>query len=672
MPTRSIFFHISGGQQVAFYLLAAVSAAICCWGVARRALLWKAGQPQEQPIHWPARIRELAAQVVAQKRTRRRRYAGTFHAAIFFGMIALFAGTIISGIEHYGEYAFGPHWFYKGAFYLACKVVLDLFGLLVVAGALMALGRRLLARPRELGQTPADDAFLVLLLLAAATGFLLEGAGISADPSRQPFAAFSPVGGQVAAAMGHVSPAAYAVIWWIHMPFVLTLVAVLPYGRWLHLFVIPPAVALQPNRPMGALAPVSMEQIEETGRVGVGQLGDLSRWQLMSLDGCMECGRCTEACPANVVGKELNPKAIVVDLRRLLHAPSQPESGVPPAHRSTDIISDESLWACTNCHACVRECPALIRHVDIIEGIRRYRVAEGRLGGSAAAMLRQLGSQENPWGLPPDRRMDWASGLDVPLASSGDGREVLLWVGCASAFEPRSQRSVRALAQLLRAAGVPFSVLGQRERCTGDPARRTGDELLYQQLAEQNITTLQEVGADRIVTPCPHCYNTLKNEYPAFGGHYQVQHHTELLAELQRAGRLKLNAGSERLTLHDPCFLARVNGVTAAPRAVLEGAGELAEASPSGQRTFCCGAGGGRMWMEEEPNRRPGVRRAEQLLATGAESIAVGCPFCKVMVGDSVAQVRADGPPVKDVAELAWEALGSNAGKADRTTLQRG
>lgn len=423
---------------------------------------------------------------------------------------------------------------------------------------------------------------------------------------------------------------------------------------------------------MGALEPVAIAQVEETGRIGLGAIADMDRWQLLSLDACMECGRCTEACPAHAVGKELDPKQVVLDLRRMMESlPPQEQGGATPnaqrltPNASTDVISDESLWACTNCHACVRECPALIRHVDILDGIRRYRVAEGRLSGPAATMLRQLGSRENPWGLPAAQRLDWAQGLDIPADSAENSREVLLWVGCAGAFEPRAQKTVRALAQLLQQAGVRFAVLGPKERCCGDPARRTGDEFLFQQLAEANIATLDGVKAKTIVTTCPHCFHTLKNEYPQFEGRYEALHHTQYLARLLEEGRLKLPPGfADSVTYHDPCFLARVNRETQAPRRLLNSAQSipLLEAPRRESKTFCCGAGGGRMWMEEPPNQRPGVNRAQELLATGAKAVAVGCPFCKVMVGDSIAQVAGENaPPVLDVAEVLLAAAANAA-----------
>jgi Fe-S oxidoreductase len=667
MPTRTIFFHISTAAQAVFYLLALLSCVVCLYGFYRRVPLWRQGRPLPPVKNWPARLKSLGGQMFAHRRILRRRYAGRMHLLLFYGMFALFIGTNIVALEHYGALLFGPHWLYKGWFYLACKLLLDLFGLGLAISVILALARRHGKRSPNLGHNRWDDAFLLLLLVATLTGFLLEGAGIAADPRRAPYAAFSPVGGLVAHLLAGITPTGYAALWWLHMPFVLGVIAALPYGRWLHLFVAPLSIALQPERPMGALEPVSMAQVEETGRIGLATIADLDRWQLLSLDACMECGRCTDACPANAVGKELNPKQVVLDLRRLMAQQQQPaaqHNGTEAGNGSpsTDAISDESLWACTNCHACVRECPALIRHVDILDGIRRYRVAEGRLSGPAATMLRQLGARSNPWGLPASQRSDWMRGLEVPLANAEEEWEALLWVGCAGAFDPRGQKTTRALAQLLQQAGVKFAVLGPRERCTGDPARRVGDEFLYQQLAEANIGELNAVRARVVVASCPHCFNTLKNEYPQFGGNYEVLHHTQYLARLVEEGRLKLPQNyAESVTYHDPCFLARVNGETAAPRRLLNGAAviPLLEVERRESRTFCCGAGGGRMWMEEPPNRRPGVNRAQELLATGAKTVAVGCPYCKIMVGDSIAQVGgANAPPVLDVAEVMLNALG--------------
>lgn len=673
MATRTLFFHIGPLMQAVFYLMALVSMAICLYGVYRRVRLWRQGRLPQAVANWPARLNDLFTQAILHRRIRRRTYAGTLHFALFFGLGALFIGTVIVAIEHYGALVFGSHWLYRGWFYLFCKLALDIGGLLVLLGASLALLRRFGGhRPTSLGNSWKDAGFLTLLMLATLTGFVLEGAGIAGDPGRTICAEFSPIGRLFAAAMHGISPSQYALLWWIHIPLVLSVIAALPYGRWLHLFVIPITILTSPERAMGVLEPISMAEVEETGKIGYGSLAELDRWQLMSLDGCMECGRCTDACPAHMAGKELDPKQIILDLRNLMTSAERNATGAGGLSAlSTDIISDASLWACTNCHACVRECPALIRHVDIIDGIRRYRVAEGRLAGTAATMLRQLGSRENPWGLPASQRLEWAQGLEIPRAAPGDGREVLFWVGCSGAFDPRGKQTVKAIAQLFEMAGVKFTILGPEERCSGDPARRTGDEFLFQQLAEANVTTLNGVGAKTIVTQCPHCLHALKNEYPQFGGDYEVLHHTQLLSQLIADKKLDLGKSFEgSVTYHDPCFLARVNGVTQEPRDALRSALTipLVEVGRKESKTLCCGAGGGRMWMEDSPAERPGLIRARELMSTGAKTVAVGCPFCKIMIGDSIALAGTSNgaaPAVMDIAEVMLAAASAARGQAE-------
>jgi Fe-S oxidoreductase len=392
-----------------------------------------------------------------------------------------------------------------------------------------------------------------------------------------------------------------------------------------------------------------MEEVETTGRTGVAELSEFTQSQLLSLDACMECGRCEEACPATASGKPLSPKAVVVDLRHLM------SSGEGTVHGA---IPDETLWSCTMCQACVQECPVLIGHVDLISDMRRDLIGEGKLSGPPARSLQQIGNQGNPYGRPNADRLAWAEGLEVPTVESNPNFEYLFWVGCAASFDPRAQKVARATAQLLTQAGINFAVLGREESCTGDPARRIGDEFLFQERAQTNIETLTRRKVKKLVTPCPHCYNTLKNEYPQFGGAYEVQHHSTLLADLIASGRLpnetKAN-GSDPVTLHDPCYLARVNGEVEATRAVLgaEQDEQFREMPRCGKKTFCCGAGGGRMWFEEAPEQRVSRLRAQEAVSTGAKTLATACPFCLNMMSDGVASTEG-GTEVKvlDIAEI--------------------
>jgi Fe-S oxidoreductase len=435
--------------------------------------------------------------------------------------------------------------------------------------------------------------------------------------------------------------------WWLHAILVAVFVATIPVNRFLHVITGPLNIAAHPERPMGALVPLTMEKVERSGRTGVNAIADFTRQQLLSLDSCMECGRCEDACPATATGKPLSPKAVVVDLRGLMSRDGGDVHGT---------IRDETLWACTMCQACVQECPVLIGHVDLISDMRRDLIGEGKLSGPPAKALQQIGNQSNPYGRPNSERFAWADGLGVPTVESNPSFDYLLWVGCAASFDPRAQKVARATVQLFKEAGVNFAVLGKEESCTGDPARRIGDEFLFQQLAQTNVATLTRHKAKKIVTPCPHCYNTLKNEYPQFGGQYEVEHHSTLLAELIRAGRLSngTDAG-EPITLHDPCYLARVNGEVDATRTVIGAArdAQFREMPRHGKKTFCCGAGGGRMWFDESPAQRVSCMRAREALDTGARTLATACPFCLNMMTDGMAGTQG-GEKVKvlDIAEL--------------------
>jgi Fe-S oxidoreductase len=316
------------------------------------------------------------------------------------------------------------------------------------------------------------------------------------------------------------------------------------------------------------------------------------------------------------------------------------------------------------CQACVYECPVLIGQVDLISEMRRHLVGEGRIDGPPAAAMRQIGAYSNPYGVPNDMRLAWAEGLDVPIATPGGDCEYLLWVGCAASFDPRAQKVARATVQLFQQAGVKFAVLGKQERCTGDPARRLGDEFLFQQSAQHNIEMLKEHRVHKIITPCPHCANTLGNEYPQFGGQYEVVHHSQFLADLVKQGRLRSAAVDGPFTLHDPCYLARALGETKAQREVLSKNGAFREMPRCGDRTFCCGAGGGRMWFDERPEERVSHIRAREVVASQAKTLATACPFCLNMMTDGLAGVEGgENVRVADIAELLVASqAASNAG----------
>ncbi len=640
-PTRGEFLHITGFQQPLFYLLVLGSLAYAAWTIASRARIWMQGKP----IDWkPQIVPNILVYILAQRKVRSSRHksGAPMHLLIFYGFLSLLIATTLLAINTYS-----PFKFHQGAYYLGYEFVFDTLGLLLVIGVGWAIVRRNGFRPRTLISNWKDNWALTLLFTLGFTGYLLEAARISNNPKS--WDGVSWVGNSLAAVLPRVSDGAYIGIWWFHAILVVALFASLPHMRLRHIVMAAASASGHPNdQPRGELKPISMEEVEQTGQIGVALAKDYSRWHLMSLDACMECGRCTEVCPANRVGKPLDPRAVVQAIR----GAAVTGENVPAA------ITEEALWACTTCNACVEACPVLIRHVDLIVDARRNLVAEGHLSGTAATMLRQTASAGNAFGAAGDREA-WMSGLSVPLAREKRTFDVLFWVGCAGATDPGAIRTTQAVATLLGKAGIDFACMGNEEKCTGDPARRVGDEFQFQEMAMGNVAAMGQYEFKTIVTACPHCLNTLKNEYGQFEGKYRVVHHSQLLAELVAQGKLQGATGGQTVTYHDPCYLARVNGIADAPRFLL-GAGKgqplrMVEPEHRGVKTLCCGAGGGRMWMEEPPEQRPGNSRAEELLATGAKTVALACPFCRIMLDASIKQVTDEEIRLVDLAELLQE-----------------
>ena len=424
------------------------------------------------------------------------------------------------------------------------------------------------------------------------------------------------------------------------------------------------------TRPGGRLEPLRFDVPEEEMRFGAGTVPELTWKQTMDTFSCTECGRCQDVCPAFNTGKELSPKLLIMALRDQVFAEGpkllRGEEGFEPEPLVPGAVTDDVVWDCVTCGACVQECPVSIEHVDHIIDLRRHLVmVDSRFPAEAEPMLRDVERASNPWGKPQTERADWAERLGVRVIEPGDPPpDLLYWVGCAASFDERARTAAESTAKLLAAAGIDFGILGPREACTGDPARRMGNEYLFQSYAERNVKTLNDAGVTKVVASCPHCFNTIGNEYPDFGGDYEVIHHTELLAELVREGRLQPNAGEGSITYHDSCYLARHNDVLSDPRELVAAVGEPIEMERSGKRTFCCGAGGAHMWMEERAGKI-NEERVREAAETGAETLAVACPFCTVMLDDGVRQ-RGDELRVVDVSTLLAEAIEPVAGRWPR------
>ncbi len=586
------------------------------------------------------------------------------HATIFWGFLILLPTILSAGISAIDRPSTLPllgdaPWF---------LVVSDVFATLVAVAVGVAFWIRKVQRPDRFRGSHLEDAdrILVWILGIVATLLLWNASrialGLAAHPSSMPVSeALSHLFGG-----GRATEVLERVLVWAHLVLVLGFLTYLPKSKHLHIITAAPNVYLSKAGPSGRLEPlrIDLESAEADVRLGAAVATDLSRKQLLDLFSCTECGRCQEVCPAWNTGKPLSPKLLIMDLRDHVVGESQAilataEGEVQLQPLVPNAVIDQVVWDCTTCGACVRECPVDIEHIDTIVDLRRNLVmAESRFPTEAGAMLRGVENQENPWGQPASARTDWASGLDVRVLQPGDpAPEYLFWVGCAGAFDERARQTTRSVARLLTAAGVDWAILGPHERCTGDPARRMGHEYLFQMLAEQNVATLDEAGIRTIVASCAHCFNTLANEYPDYGGRFDVVHHTELLSHLVKGGRLSPSGGTGTITYHDACYLGRHNGRYDAPRDVVGAVGAHATEMPrSRERSFCCGAGGARMWMEEK-TPRVNDTRYEEAVATGADTVAVACPYCLVMLDDAAKAAPDGGIRVADVATLLAESV---------------
>jgi Fe-S oxidoreductase len=479
-------------------------------------------------------------------------------------------------------------------------------------------------------------------------------------------------------------------VWW-HSLIILGFLVYLGYSKHLHIISSAFNVLFTSERPKGALKPmyIDIENMSEDDVFGASKVTDLTWKQMLDTMTCTECGRCQSQCPAWNTGKPLSPKLLIMDERDNLfeHAESllassrhSEESMVAAVEAlpslNPDVVEDEVIWDCTTCGACVQACPVNIEHIDhIIDQRRNLVMGESRFPKEMQSALQNMETTGNPWGSPPNERLNWMQGtskqepLEIPHISEAPDAEVLLWVGCAGAFDDRNKKVVYSFAKLMQLADVRFAVLGQDESCTGDPARRMGAEYIFQMLAEQNIEQLNGHKVKKIVTSCPHCFNNIFNEYPQFGGHYEVIHHTEYLAQLVKEGRLKPQVPLEKtVTYHDPCYNARHNDVWKGAREVIESVPgtKYEELHRHGHTTFCCGAGGGRMWMEERMGKKMNIERTDEALASASDTLAVGCPFCNIMLADGITERHADEQmQVQDVAQILLHSIEFRASETE-------
>jgi Fe-S oxidoreductase len=650
-----------------FYALITVAVVLFVWRAVFLVRLMLTGKPAARWDKLPARLLSVVVNVLGQARLIRGDFwPGLMHATIFWGFCILTLGTI----EFFGKgitEAFYLPFLSSSPVYL---ILQDLFSLGVIAAIAYAAFRRIVTKPRRL--TLSTEGLLILLLifglmvtdLAADAGRILL-APVSTD--RWQFAG-NALAGLLASLPGGAVQATFHASWWLHAVLLLGFLVYLPYSKHLHIMAAPFNVFFGPQTPKGKFPTADLENAES---FGIGAIAEFSWKDLFDLYNCTECGRCTSACPANVSGKELDPKWLILNLKEHLleggptllgRSGNGGQEKSPQKPMVGEVIHDNVLWACTTCRWCVDACPVFIEHVPKIVDMRRWLVlTESRFPAELQPTFRNLETNGNPWQMSWQTRSDWAKDLGVKVMSDVRQAEYLYWVGCYGCFDERNKKVARAFVTLLKAAGVDFAILGNEEKCTGEPARRLGHEYLYQTLAQGNIETLKGYKFQTIVTACPHCFNTIRNEYPDFDGRFKVIHHSQLLDELVGAGRLRVKRERvERITYHDACNLGRYNDVYEEPRRVLASAsrGALLEMRLNRSKGFCCGGGGGRAWMEENEGRRVSQVRVEQAMEVKPDILASACPFCLTMFEDGVkSKDVADKIKTKDIAEVLAESL---------------
>ena len=688
-------------ERIVFTLLAALSLYYTYLGFSEIIAVVKRGQPEYYSRTNRAfeRVREAILQTVTQVTVfRNRPVVGFFHSFIFYGFSFYLLVNLVDVVEGY----FPRHWFSWFALPLArnwFRAGADIFGFLVLIGVIFFLWRRFVRNDVQLERLNESvlihpnvraggirrDSLIVAAFIFFHVGFRLFGAG-SLLAAEGRFDGWQPVASTIARCLGF-GPSrmiGWHVGWWTSLGLIL---AFLPYfvrSKHIHLFAAPIRLGLgRRDRTgekvgTGALDPINFED-ETTEQFGVAKLEQFRFTQILDPYACIQCNRCTNVCPAHVTGKALAPSAIEINKRYELNLIRPRLAAGDPSPRPVMefALNESALWACTTCGACVEACPVGCEQLADIVDLRRDAVmTKGQFPQELNAAFRNLERSGNPWGVAEESRADWPDrDLKIPTVEENPDFEVLYWVGCAGAYDPSAQKVARSLAEILAHAKVSFAILGKKEKCTGDPARRAGNEYLYYQLATENVETLNAVfklqpgRPKRIVTTCPHCFNSLRNDYPQLGGDYRVLHHSQLIEELIGEGKLPEMILSEKITYHDPCYLGRHNGIFEAPRTVLSGGHteQLKEMPRNRNNSFCCGAGGAQFWKEEEPGTmRVGENRFREAELTGAKVIAAGCPFCKSMLNASESAGKPEAPKVLDLAELVAENLRRSKAKLAR------
>lgn len=671
---RTVFVNIPGPLQIAFYTIMPVLLIWVGIMFSHRMKNWERGAPSQRRTtakNAKQRLKDFRAGVYMQTLLRDAG-AGLMHSMIYFGFLVLLGVTTVLEVDHQLPEQLK---FLHGTTYKVYAAVGDAAGLVFLGGIVWAIVRRYVQRPYRIRikSKPEHAIILGVFFLIGVTGFGAEMFRIALEGGPE-YEKWSFVGYPLSTLVDGWSQDALSTWhqwWWIgHVATMVAFLAILPITMLRHIFTSPINMYLKDkDRPKGAMRPMANLMETELESFGASVVEDFTWKQLLDLDACTMCGRCTSVCPAHATGKSLDPREIVLKAGAVMAASGTPATSAPlsedkeitiPANNLFDRITADEIWACTTCKACDEICPVNIEITDKIFDMRRYlSLMESNFPAELGNAYRAMENQFNPWGLNQGERGDWAEGLEfVDIVDPGEAlkSEYLYWVGCAGSFDDKNKKVTQSMAKLLRRAGIDVAILGPSEMCTGDSARRSGNEYLFQMLAQPNVEMLNEMGVKKIIAQCPHCLNTLKNEYPQLGGNYEVIHHTQLLEQLIESGELDVSQATleERITYHDSCYLGRHNDVYVAPRKVvgaIKGI-EVVEMSLNGTKGMCCGAGGARMWMEENTGVKVNDERAEQAISTGATRVATACPFCYIMLDDGVKAAGKEEEDVK-VADIA-------------------
>ena len=679
--TRQVYWSPSGGLNSflhqSSYLFLVLAIAICGYGIYRHVLLWKQGQKEicfDKPLQ---RLQFVFKNIFGQARNLRARrmrdpkpksyFAAIMHALIFYGFMGLVFATTIVALKDYGIIDL-----YHGWFYAFIKIESQLSGLAVCIGLFMGIFRRSKKETQFKHGIGYSILYLFLFILVI-QGFVLQGFRLSFEQNAidQPYAFFGfifsllfPKNMDV-----HLANTIYSALWFLHMLTTMAFIATIPYTRALHIVTASLNLITARLEPTVLLTKMNFEN-PDAEFFGAREIQNFTWKDLLSFDSCTECRRCTDICPANAVGKPLDPREVMLKLRDSMLVEAQFSKNKPNEKNREELylfengtINKQEIWACTNCGGCVNECPVGINQLRSIMDLRRYQTLSlGEIPASAGKAIENIKQYSNPWGLPSAERFKWAEGLDIPIIT-GDSPEVdyLYYVGCAGSYDAGNQKVAKAVVNILKHCGISFAVMGKAEKCNGEPVKRLGDEYSFSEIARSNVENLNKLKFKKIVTHCPHCLNTLKNDYQEYGGKYEVYHHSQLLSALHQQGKLKLPTTVDKnVTFHDPCFLGRHNGEYEAPRQLLEAiAGlRLNEMEKSKQTSSCCGMGGGNMWYESEGGGKIVENRLQHVAQTGAKTLVTGCSFCMINFKSAFANVEeTKNLEVIDLAEAVQLAL---------------